>query len=142
MKQIVACLYAVIDYRDSTTSYGVYTVLPHNKKETVRSSVYKHPIEIGLWDGVVGSGVCWAEGPYASMKELVVAIAEGVAKHQITEFDFTFEHPDYISASFFASKGSKVYSPFDNILTRERPLNEDERQEFVRALIALPRSKD
>ena len=130
MATIKALIYAQTDYTTGETKYGIYTISKVDKKKI---SFFKHSIESGLWDGVVGSGIEWADDMYNSLKELVVEIQRGAKEFNKTEISITFDFPDHVQISFFQPEWLAV----DNCLYRERPLNEHERNQFVVELASL-----
>ncbi|MCU0660539.1 MAG: hypothetical protein MUD00_02935 [Candidatus Pacebacteria bacterium] len=141
MKTITAYVFASIDYTNNRTLYHVYTI--SDSKEAVKpTSVYSKPVETGLWDDVLHSKVVWADDGYKSMDELVEEIREGVSKYEIYDFVFSFDYPDHLTACFTRSKTPTLPTVVDNILVCERPLNENEREQFARAFAALPNEKE
>ncbi len=140
MSQITAYVFASIDYTHNRTLYSVCTI--SNSKEAVKpANVYSKPIEMGLWDDVPHSGISWAEDGYSSMYELVEKIREGAVKHDFRDFEFSFDYPDYLAVCFHRSNDSEPLTAVENILVRERPLNENEREQFARAFAALSNKK-
>ncbi len=135
---IQACLFASVNYKTGETSYGVCTLDPNPTKSELNRNKIAKPMELGIWDGVRASGVGWAEDPRSTIAELVTAIAEGIKEYDIRDFSFTFEYPDYMTVCFTEKKdGSNKYSAIEDILIRERPLNEHEREQFAKAIAAL-----
>lgn len=133
---ITAYVYAEIDYLLNQIGYRVATMIL-NKREKVSVFNVELGLELGLWDGVPGSGICWAQGAYESLDALVKEIVKGVEEYKFRDFNFSFDYPDYLSVSFFKPKDSKQPFKAEDILSRERPLNEQERESFARAFIAL-----
>lgn len=106
-------------------TYGLYTL---NENHTPTS-------DMGLWDGVEASGNYCADDTYQSIEKLVHEIKTGAEKLGFKNIDFVFNIPnDVISLVFHESKPGQYNI---DLLDRERPLNEIERQEFLKQLALL-----
>jgi hypothetical protein len=139
MNNIKAYVYAQSCYTENKFGYGIYTLNMQNKRG-VSFFPGKVVIEGGLWDGVRQSGVGWADDIYPSLQELVNVIRDGVEQYpHLKSFDFCFDLPDILSVEFFKdiTKPEKKFTVEGNLLYRERPLNEHERETFARAFTAL-----
>lgn len=139
----LAYVFASVDYANNKTQYGVMTLLGKNLKKIGVYNPLVDSVEMGLWDGKQGSEVCFAYDPCESMADLVKEIAKGVKQfkeHNMMDFIFSFEYPDNLNVSFF--KKDDRYTALENILVRERPLNEQEREQFARAFAALSNKKE
>ena len=139
MKSIKAHVYAQVDYGQNKTGYGFMTF--SDAAVPLKDSMFKKQVMMGVCFGV---GVYIADDIYESITELVKTLTEGVAhfyeKCHIDDFNFSFEYPDYLSVCYTKTNG--VFTTRENILTRERPLNENEREEFARAFAALSNKRN
>lgn len=132
MKVIYAYVFAQFNYAKGTMLYGVATIHGKVKKPHFQQTL----LERGLWDGIKGSGICIADDMYSSLNELAKEIQKGFInyKEKGFEFEISFDYTDSLTLCF---SSERPYSATDNILIRERPLNETEREQFALAFTLL-----
>jgi hypothetical protein len=132
VSHVVAHVFAHIDYSSGKTYYELCVPYPHRPL-----SILPLKYEQGLAFGEPGSGIVWANDSYENMLCLVSEIRAGVDKFGIKSFSFSFDFPDLATVEFWKQPGAERHTAKDNILYRERPLNEQEREAFLRALACL-----
>jgi len=134
MSVIKLLVYAQIDHTTNEVGYGVYTLSKKDNKERV--SIIPFDLEMGIWDGIVGSGVGWAEDCYNTLENLVSEIAQGVKENReksIFDFEFYFDFSESLSVTFHP----KTLKPREDVLTTQRPLTNEEREQFSKYLSKL-----
>ncbi len=138
METITAYVYACIDYSNNSVRYGVNTTyIEDEKKPAFFFFPGKIATEGGIWDGVPGSGNGFAEETFPSLQQLAEVIQNGVEEYpELKSFLFCFDLPDLLWVDFFKDPASNS-RPVSDMLSRERPLNEHERDAFGRAFAAL-----
>ncbi|MCU0680303.1 MAG: hypothetical protein MUF50_03320 [Planctomycetes bacterium] len=143
IKEITVFIYAGIS--SSGTLYGVYSVDSDSIKDEQSLIGMSKKMDCALWDGVPGSGVSVADDMYPSLKELVGIMSDGfaeLAQAGVERFKFYFDIPDTLGFNYFSlNKENPHFRDMKKIkiecLERNRPLNEQERQEFFFLLSKL-----
>lgn len=125
-------VYAKEDYTSQELTYGLYTQFTKSKAPL---SLFEDKIVAGAYDEE--TDIYIAENNCRSLNDLVNALQEGATAYSMLNFKFFFDFPDHLNVGFWRKNDKNCYTAAENCLYRERPLSENERNQFAMAFMAL-----
>ena len=133
-------IFAKYNYRTLKTQYEVETFTPKTRptlspKETIAGIAWTND------DFLKGEGVI--PDSYNSLMELAKAIQDEATNNpNFPRITFIFKHSDTFDVEFCERDSDRKRIPYLDELTRERPLNDLEREQFCMALAFLSEKED